>query len=110
MTRNRNHEAAVGRTVLACDHTPARLVRRIIEHYQTELRRAPLLLNPRVMLLANLKVGERCEWPYAFTQVKGHLHYLHTIDKNRARIVLGEPNAYWDIVTQHGKVWAKRVR
>jgi hypothetical protein len=103
------NERALGKTVLASDHTPALLVRRIIERYVQECRNTVLETHERPRLLADLAVGESRPWPYGVQRI-GRGVYLQGIDRKRGREVLGDADADWRIVVCGGGIRVKRTQ
>lgn len=107
-SRRAVNERALGKTVLASDHTPALLVRRIIERYVQECRNTVLETHERPRLLADLAVGESRPWPYGVMR-RGQSVYLQGIDRTRGREVLGDADADWQIVTCRGEIRVRRT-
>lgn len=102
------NERALGKTVLACDHTPALLVRKIIERYVQECRNTVLERNTRIVTLADLKVGESAPWRWSVVRVHANI-YLQTPDRRRGREVLGDADADWQPFHHNGEIWVRRV-
>lgn len=75
---------------------PASVVRRVVEGYVREQRRAALAKNPKLALMAGLKVGERAPWPYRALCPKNRPNiYMQGPETERARDLLGNFRARW---------------
>lgn len=65
---------------------PASLVTQAIEMYLQGLARQAFDKTPRVRQLAYMEVGDVTPWQYG---------ELQSVDRLRARVLLGKPNAQW---------------
>lgn len=104
-------EAAEARVVEHFDYIPASQVRNIIRRFHHERWVTEVSKNNRVMALVSMTVGFEKPWSWPTTsKVKRGVTYvyLQTVDINRARLVLDEPKARWQLFRRGGAMWVRR--
>lgn len=80
------------------DYIGRRAVGQIIDAYERERSLEALRKNKRVAALAGLKVGKGgIPWPWGVLSGRGLGPYVQSVDTYRARALLGDDNARWEI-------------
>lgn len=97
MPRKINEEAL--RRALAHDRNgwPYSSAKGIIAQYLEACTVVEYARNPKLLLLSTLKAdGVTAPWPYTF-ELKNGKSYLRSADTRRARQLMGNPSAQWEL-------------
>lgn len=106
MTSREVDEQALDRAVRATGLMRSSL-RVAVRAYLDGVTARSLAKNPRLALLAGMALADVVEWPYGDSRGQ-----LQSLDKQRARVLMGRPDADWKLKTLPGvrKVAARVTR